>query len=168
MFLVRIGRLGRPHGLRGEVVLDQISLTSDELEAIGEFTWQGPAGEHRELRLVGVRPAGNHFLIHFEGVDDRDAAARLTLGALLVSRERVPDPGPGMAYTFQLVGMTVVDGGGRMLGVVEDVVQTGAHPVYVVRGEREILVPAAEPFVRRVDFEAGVITVDLPTGLEDL
>ncbi len=168
MSLVQIGRLSRPHGLRGEVVLDRVSLSPEELEAVGSFTWEGPEGERRVLALASARPAHDCVLVRFEGVTDRDQAARLTHGHLLADRERVPDAGPGMAYTFQLVGLRVVTGDGRDLGVVAEVLQTGAHPIYVVRGAREIMIPAAPPVVRNVDLGGGVITVDLPAGLEDL
>ena len=85
-----------------------------------------------------------------------------------MERERLPDPGPGVAYTFQLLGLRVETDEGRMLGTLEDIIQTGAHPVYVVRGERELMIPAAPEVLKRVDLAAGVITVVLPAGLEDL
>ena len=87
---------------------------------------------------------------------------------LLVERERLPDPGPGVAYTFQLIGLSVRTADGRVLGTLEDVIATGANPVYVVRGEREWLVPASPGVVQHVDMEARTIIVVLPAGLEDL
>ena len=57
---------------------------------------------------------------------------------------------------------------GRTLGVLEDILPTGAHPVYVVRGMKELLVPAAPGVVLRVDTAARVIIVALPAGLEEL
>ena len=57
---------------------------------------------------------------------------------------------------------------GTRLGVLDSVLPTAAHPVYVVQGEREWLVPATQEVVRRVDLDRGVITVALPKGLEDL
>ena len=168
MSLVRVGRLGRAHGVRGEIGLDRVELTAEELAAVSDFVWEGPAGARRELRLVTARPAGGRVLIQFENVDDRDQASALAGGALLADRSRLPDPGPGELYVFQLMGLRVVDVGGRELGVIEDVLRTGANPVYVVRGAREILIPAIEPVVRNVDLESGVVTVDLPPGLEDL
>ena len=167
MSLIQIGRLGRPHGVRGEVVLDRVSLTASELETIGAFVWRGSGGD-RELRLAGVRSAHDRMLVSFEGIQDRDGAARLTHGLLLAPREQVPDAGPGRAFTFELVGLRVVDGSGRALGVVRDIIGAPGHPVYVVQGDREWLVPAVEPVVRRVDLQAGVITVELPAGLEDV
>jgi 16S rRNA processing protein RimM len=87
---------------------------------------------------------------------------------LCVERERLPDAGPGQAYTFELLGLRMVDVQGREIGVVKEVLRTGAHPVYVVQGAREILVPSVGPIVKRVDLQSGVITVELPAGLEEL
>ena len=168
MSLVQVGRLGRAHGVRGEIGLDRVSLTAEELSAVAEFVWEGPGGARRPLRLATARPADGRLLIRFENVEDRDQASALAGGALLADRSRLPDPGPGVLYVFQLLGLKVVDVTGRELGVIEEVLRTGANPVYVVRGTREILIPASGPVVRNVDLEQGVVTVDLPPGLEDL
>jgi 16S rRNA processing protein RimM len=166
--LIRIGRLGRAHGVRGEIALDSSSLTPLELHGIRSFTWRGARGETRPLQLETARPADRRMLVKFAGIEDRDQASELTLGELLAERERLPDPGPGMAYTFELIGLAVVTPEGRRLGALEDIVHTGAHPIYVVRGEKEMLVPATPEVVRKVDVEAGTITVVLPAGLEEI
>lgn len=132
------------------------------------FTWRGKRGETRPVTLLEVRAAIPRMLVHFAGVRSRDQASELTNGELLVEASRLPDPGPGMAYTFQLIGLRVVCGDGRELGTLAEIIPSGAHPIYVVRGAKEILVPGHESVVKRVDLEAGVVTVELPAGLEDL
>lgn len=168
MDLVRIGHLGRPHGVRGEIALDGSSLTPEELERVRVFTWRKPSVATRVLTLEAARPTHQRVLVHFVGVVDRDQAALLTLGELLAERSALPVAGPGEAYTFQLLGLRVVEASGRELGVVTDVIGTKGHPIWVVRGERELMVPATAPIVQGVDLEAGVITVALPAGLEEL
>jgi 16S rRNA processing protein RimM len=168
MPLVRIGHIGRPHGVHGEVTLAGASLTPLELHAVREFTWRSAKGAERALKLVTARPAATHMLLRFDGVGDREGAAALAGGQLMAERGRIPDPGPGVAYTFQLVGAAVVTEEGRALGVLEDIISTGAHPIYVVRGEREILIPATAEVLKSVDLAAGRITVALPAGLEDI
>ena len=168
MPLVTIGRIGRPHGLAGEVTLDGCSLTALELHAVKHFTWRRRDAESRALELKTARRAIPRMLLRFAHVEDRDQAAGLTNGELLAERSALPDPGPGVVYTFQLLGLRVETEDGRVLGTLEDVVPTGAHPIYVVRGERELLVPSTPEIVRRVDLEGGVIVVALPAGLEEL
>ena len=168
MSLVRVGRLGRAHGVSGEVALEGSALSPHELHRVKRFVWRGRRGETLPLTLETARPAHTRVLVRFAGYRDRDRAASLTLGELLAEREALPDPGPETAYTFQLIGFEVRTADGRALGVLEDIIQTGAHPVYVVRGQRELLIPAAGEVVRGVDLTAGTITVELPAGLEDL
>ena len=168
MSLVTIGRLGRPHGLSGEMAIDSLALEPRELLALRDFTWRGRRGEKRPLTLAEARNAVPRVLVRFDGVTTREAAAALVNGMLMAERERLPDPGPGMAWTFQLVGCEVRTDQGRRLGTLEEVVRTGAHPIYVVRGEREWLLPAIDSVVKRVDLDAGVITVTLIPGLEDI
>lgn len=168
MELVRIGRLGRAHGVRGEVSLEGCVLTTLELHAIKRFTWRRRGVETLVLNLETARPVHERILVRFAGYTDRDRAASLTQGELLAGREQLPDPGPGEAYTFQLIGLEVRTASGRRLGTLEEVISTGANPVYVVRGEREWLVPAAPGVVQHMDLAARTLVVELPAGLEDL
>lgn len=168
MSLVRIGRLGRPHGVQGEMTLDGCALTAEEMRGVRHFVWRSRAGEERPLTLRAARNAHPRMLVHFAGCADREAAAALVNGDLWAEDGRLPDPGPGVAYTFQLVGMTVRTHDGRDLGTLEEVMRTGANDVYVVRGEKELLVPANPATLRNVDMKARVITVELPPGLEEL
>jgi len=149
-------------------VLDGADLTPRELAQVQTFTWRGRDGTERSLSFEEARPFSTSLLVRFAGIDSREKARALTLGELLAPRERLPDPGPGVAWAFQLVGLEVRTVEGRRLGVLERVMESGAHPIYVVRGEKEILIPAAPEIVRRVDLDQGHITVALPAGLEEL
>jgi len=166
--LVRIGRMGRTHGVQGEVNLDGNSLTPLELHAIKRFVWRRAGAAERVLTLAAARPALTRMLVRFEGITVCEQAAQLTNGELWAAREALPDPGAGTVYTFQLVGLRVETEEGRVLGVIAEVISTGAHPVYAVRGARELLVPGAPGVVQRVDLEAGLMVVALPAGLEEL
>ncbi len=107
-------------------------------------------------------------LLRFDGVDGREAASALVNGTLWAEEAVLPDPGPGVAYAFQLVGLEVRTEDGRTLGTLAELMTSAANPIYVVRGEREWLIPAVADVVRHVDLAAGVITVALPPGIEDL
>jgi len=168
MALVRIGLIGRAHGLKGELILDDCTLTASELQAISAFTCRRKGSDDRRLELASVREIHGKFLASFRGYEGRDRARELTLGELCVEEAALPDPGPGVAYAFQLVGLAVDTEDGRRLGVLESILPTGANRVFVVQGEREWLIPATEQLLRRVDLEHGVITVALPPGLEEL
>lgn len=168
MPLVRVGRLGRPHGIKGEIYLDRTSFSAPELVGMKDFTWRGPRGDSRPLLLEAARPADRRMLATFAGVRSREQAAMLVQGEVWIDSSLLPEPAPGEVYSFQIVGMEVVAEDGRSLGSVAEILETGAHPVYIVRGEREVMIPAIEPFVQNVDVASRRITVRLIPGLEEL
>lgn len=167
--LVFLGRVGRTHGVAGEVYIDRTSLTSEEWLAVGRLEWRGRDGKSRRLDLREIRPAHDRLLATFLGIHGVEEAAELTNGDLWGDAAKLPDPGPGVAYTFQLVGLRVVGTDGADLGIVRDVSMAAAQPLYIVEHEgREIMLPAYEPFLKRVDLAAGVITVEVPPGLLEI
>jgi 16S rRNA processing protein RimM len=167
--LVFLGRVGRTHGVAGEVYIDRTSLTPEEWLAVGRLEWRGRDGKSRALDLREIRAAHDRLLATFHGIRGVDDAAMLTNGDLWGDAAKLPDPGPGVAYTFQLVGLRVVGIDGADLGIVRDVSTAAAQPLYIVEHEgREIMLPAYEPFLKRVDLAAGVITVEVPPGLLEI
>lgn len=167
MGLIEIGRLGRPHGLKGEQRLDPCAFTPLELHAIKHFTWRGPDGASRTVTLATARPANDHMLVRFSEAHDREGAAALTNGRLLIEEERLPDPGPGAAYQHQLIGLEVVTEEGRTVGTVAEIWPSPAHAVLVVRGAGEVLIPSIPEFVRAVSLAERRITVRLLPGMEE-
>ncbi|MGH7730679.1 MAG: ribosome maturation factor RimM [Candidatus Eiseniibacteriota bacterium] len=166
MGLIEIGRLGRPHGLKGELALDPCAFSPLELHGIKTFTWRGPDGATRPLTLATARPAKDRMLVRFTAASDRATAAALTNGRLLVEEDRLPDPGPGVAYNFQLIGLEVVTEDGRSIGTVAEIWPSPAHPVLVVRGAGEVLIPSIPEFVKAVSLAERRITVRLLPGME--
>jgi 16S rRNA processing protein RimM len=107
-------------------------------------------------------------LVTFAGVTSRESAMLLTNGTLWAESARLPDPGPGVSYAYQLTGMRVVDTAGRELGRVADVVFNVGQPLLQLEGPEGRLLPCQPPFMKNVDTAAGVITLDLPPGFEEL
>jgi 16S rRNA processing protein RimM len=166
--LIELGRLVRAHGLAGEMVLDPCTLTAPELHALRTFTWRGPDGTTRPLTLTMARAFQHRMLVRFAEAVDRDGAEGLTNGRLMAERERLPDPGPGVAYNFQLIGLDVVTEEGRRVGTLSEIWTSPAHPVLVVRGEGEVLIPSIAEFVKAVSLEHRRITVRLLPGMEEI
>lgn len=122
-------------------------------------------------RLLTVRRAsavpGGALLVKLDGLDSREEAAKLTHELVLVPLADVPAAPPGTYYHYQLLGMDVVTPDGRALGVLREVLVTGANDVYVVVTDgSELLVPALADVVVAVDVEGRRMTVDVPPGLE--
>lgn len=119
-----------------------------------------------EVELQKVRFHKAYALLTLDGYRSRDEADQLRGKMVLISmRDAIPLQ-PGEYYLFQLVGMLVKDGE-RTIGVVKEVLQTGANDVYVVQSEiyGDVLLPAHQETIQSIDFDNQVITMVLPDGL---
>jgi 16S rRNA processing protein RimM len=167
---VVIGRIGKAHGIRGEVTVE---VRTDDPD--GRFTPEAVLTTDRPERPTLVieksRPHHGRMLVLFEGVPDRNAAELLRGTLLSVDAGADPDlDDPDEFYDHQLVGLTVVTVDGDVLGEVSDVVHLPASVLLsVTRPEaRELLVPFVASIVPEVDLPGGRVVVDLPPGLLDL
>lgn len=163
-----IGRVGRPHGIAGELYVDGCPLTAAQVQDLGRLEWRDARGASRIVMLTRCRAANDRLLVTIEGIRTREAAAELVNGTLWAAAARLPDPGPGVSYAYQLTGMLVVDASGRELGRVADVVFNVGQPLLQLEGPEGRLLPCQPPFMKSVDTAAGVITLDLPAGFDEL
>ena len=172
---VVVGRIGKPHGLRGEVTVE---VRTDEPErrfvagsTLAAEPPRGSASGLTSLEIVSLRWHQTTLLVKFAEIAGRTAAegARGTL--LLAHLEAAETPeDPDEFYDHQLVGLAAVDDAGAPLGTVADVVHAPASDLLVVRdaGGREHLVPFVRDVVPTVDVAAGRVVVAAPEGLFDL
>ena len=162
---VAVGRVLRPHGVRGEVVVEVLSDVPDRLAPGRRMTasWDGRPG--RTVTVEGQRPHKSGALVRFAGVDDRDRAEELRDALLEVDRSEVPAAPEGTYYWYQLLGCRCsVDG--EDLGEVTDLVEDGGGLLLVVSKEgRQVPIPFVQSFLKEVDVERGRIELDLPEGL---
>jgi 16S rRNA processing protein RimM len=162
--LVAIGRVVKPQGRKGEVLVDPLSDRPDRFPALRAAYVEGPGGGSREVVVQSCWPHKGRFVLKLQGVDSIDEAEGYRGLELRIGEEDLAALPPGSYYHHQLKGLRVLDAEGRSLGVAAELLETGgAAPVLVVRGPRgELLVPLAEDFVRRVDLEGGRIVVAVP------
>jgi len=121
---LEVARIGRPHGLRGALKVDLYWQGSSSLFEVQALQVALPDGSVQQLRVEELRRAGKFLHVKFAGVEDRDAAARLTGARILVDREALPALEPGEAYLVDLVGAQVV----APDGVVGEVVRVEIYP----------------------------------------
>lgn len=151
-----MGRIGKPHGVKGDVF---VSLTSDveQRRRVGATFVVMVANEPRTLRVTTVRPQADRHVMHFEGVDDRNAAEHLTNKFLYA--EPVVDE--SALWVHQLIGSRVVDDADEEWGVCTAVIDNPAHQLLEL--EDGVLVPL--PFVESCD---GTVTrIRPPQGLRE-
>ena len=164
---VVVGRIGRPHGLRGEVTVQVTTDDPDERFASGAVLNTDPSSRG-PLTVVSMRRSGPVLVLGFDGVADRNAAEALRGTSLTLDASLLPVPDdPEEFYDHQLIGLTVVDRAGTVLGTVTEVWHPPAAPVLAVErpdGSQE-LVPFVSAIVPVVDLEAGRLVVDPPDGM---
>jgi len=166
-----VGRIGRPHGLKGEVTVDPRTDEPERRFADGatlRTQRKRPGGEEQgTLTVRGTRWHSGRLLATFEEIADRTAAeeARGTLLVVPVDPDETPDD-PEEFYDHQLIGLSVVTTDGEPVGELAEVVHGAAQDLLVVRaGEREVLVPFVAALVPEVDLPGRRIVVDDEPGL---
>jgi len=169
MIEVVVGRIGKPHGIRGEVTVE---LRTDEPErrfVVGApLIAESPRGQRSTLNVERIRWHQGVLLVHFEGVGDRTAAegARGTMLIAEVDPDEQPDD-PDEFYDHQLVGLKVQDTDGQDRGEVTGVLH-GAQDLLQVRTPNgPVLVPFVAALVPTVDVAGGRVVVADRPGLLD-
>jgi 16S rRNA processing protein RimM len=174
---VIIGRIGRPHGIRGEVV---VGVRTDEpdlrfadgavVDASSNADDEIPA-DSTQLTIASRRWHSGQLLVAFAGVTDRTVAGELTGSWLSIDSSQLPDTSdPDEFRDHELIGLSVRTADGAAAGVVTDVLHYGQDLLVVRRGEaksQEFLVPFVKAIVPEVDLAAGQLVIDPPPGLLD-
>jgi 16S rRNA processing protein RimM len=163
--LVVVGRIGRPHGVRGAVTIEVRTDEPDSRFAPGSVL-QCDSGAR--LCVSTSTWHSGRLLVTFDGYPDRTAVEQLRGQVLRVERSEGEHPeDPEEFYDTALVGCQVFDQDGSAIGVVADVVHLPAQDMLVLATpeERELLIPFVEAIVPTVDTAQGRIVIDPPPGL---
>ena len=163
---VEVGRLGAAHGVRGWLRVQSYTDPPQRLFEWSSWILQAPGlkdgGATREVKLLEVRPQGNGWIAHLEGVDERDGASRLTGQMILVERDELPPAEGREHYRDDLVGFEAKNLEGAVLGAVDHFVDTPGNVVMVIKGAREHWVPVTGQHLRSIDKDARTVLVDWP------
>ncbi len=156
-----VGQVRRPVGLRGELIVEP---TGDDRARFSPGARVQAEGEPPvELTVQASRPSRDVLAVRFEGVESVEEAERFRGRVLTVAAQNLPELPPGVYYQFEILGCEVLDGDGRRLGTVEQILETGGNDVYCVReGSEEVLVPAVPEFIAEVDRENRRIRLTVP------
>lgn len=157
---VTVGRFGRPRGIKGFVKV--ISFTHPLENILMYQPWHAYIkGQWQPLAIKKAVTEHKFAFVQIEGFLERELAATLTNVDIAIKREQLPDLAPGEYYWHQLIGMTVVDVAGVVLGTVAEIIATGANDVLVVDGEKRHLIPyVPEKYIIKVDESSSNIIVD--------
>jgi len=155
-----VGYLRRPHGLHGEILMDVLTDFPERLR-IGKEIFVGE--EQKFYRISRVRWHDHQMLVSLEGVIDREQAGQFRNLMVYVRADSLPDLEKGEHYFHQLIGLSVVEKEGQLLGKLVEIIETGANDVYVVQTSKgdELLLPAIEDVILGIDLERGEVLVKL-------
>ena len=147
---IAVGRIRRPHGLKGAILMEILTDFPDRLRA-NKKVYIGPNLD--AIQFSKVKQLTNALLINFKGYQNIDQVEGLRNAFVYVRTDELPDLPDGEYYHHQLIGITVYSSEGQLLGHLTDILVTGANDVYVVKSENgeEILIPAIEEVVLEID-----------------
>ena len=162
---IKIGKIVNTVGLKGEVKVYNYSDSIEIYETIESIYV-----EDRLTVIENVRAQKNMVILKLEGADDRNAAEALRGKELYITEDDLPELPEGQYYVRDLIGMSVTEEDGNMLGHVTDVLQNTAQDIFEVESEngKKLLIPKVDKFVLDIDAEKREITVRLIEGMLDL
>jgi 16S rRNA processing protein RimM len=170
---VVVGRIGRPHGVRGEVTVE-VRTDDPDLRFVPGAVLRTDPPERGPITIAGVHWHSGTLLLRLEGIDSREAAEAVRNTELVVPVAELPEiEDPDSYYDHQLVGLTAQLPDGSVLGEVTAILHE-AQDLLVVRrvggeaGDRDVLIPFVAAIVPTVDVAGGFVVVDPPEGLLEL
>ena len=164
--LLQVGIITSTHGIKGEVKVFPTTDDVKRFEDLKDIIVDN--GKNKiTLEIEGVKFFKQFAILKFKGIDTINDIEKYKKCPLLVTRENAVKCEKDEYFITDLIGMSVVDEKNSVLGTLEDVVETGANDVYVVKMEdgQELLIPAIKQCVLNIDMEAHIIRVHLLEGL---
>ena len=163
---LRVGVISSTHGLKGEV---KVFPTTDDPQRFRKKKRVSldTGKEYLPLTIAGVRFFKNQVILQFKEFQDINEVERYRGRDLLIERDQAVPLGENENFIVDLIDLEVFDDTEKRLGVLTDVLQTGANDVYVVETDegKEILLPAIPSCILEVDLEHGRMIVHVPEGL---
>lgn len=158
------GKVRRPHGVRGEMVVE---LHTDFPERLRPPKVVYLGEKHTRMVVTSHRLHNEGVLLGFEGITTPEQAGRYRNQYLYVTASDAEELPEGEYYFHELLNLKVIDDTGKILGVLTEIVETGANDVYVVTDAlgAEILLPAIPEVIQEVDLDAKLMKIHLLPGL---
>lgn len=164
----QVGVIANTHGIGGEV---KVFPTTDDEKRFKKLkeVFLDTGKEEMLLHVTQARFQKNMVILKFKEFDNINQVESLRGKALFVDREHAVKLEKDEYFIADMIGMSVISDEGEALGMLEDVLQTGANDVYVIKeaGGQELLVPAIRECVVNVDIEARYMIIHLIPGLRD-
>lgn len=165
---LQVGVITNTHGIAGEVKIFPTTDDPKRFRKLKEVILE-PEHENMVLHITGVKFVKNMVVLKFQEFGNINEVQKFRQKKLFVTRENAVPLQENEYFIADLIGMSVRSDDGKELGIIKDVLQTGANDVYVVQtGKHELMIPAIRDCIKNVDMDQGMITVHLLPGLESL
>ena len=167
--MLRVGVISSTHGVRGEVKVYPTTDDSERFLDLDQVTLD-TGREQITLEIQNVKFFKNMVILKFKGYDNINDIEKYKGKDLLIHRDQAVELKEDEYFVTDLMGLKVVSEEGTVLGILKEVIPTGANDVYVVQPEngKELLLPAIKDCILNVDLEKGIMTIHLMDGLLDL
>jgi len=166
--ILQVGIITSTHGVRGEV---KVFPTTDDVKRFKKLknVILDTGREKIELEIEGVKFFKQFAILKFKGIDNINDVEKYRQKSLYVTRDNAVRLKRDEYFIADLIGLKVIDENDEEIGVMTDVMQTGANDVYVIRMNdgRELLLPAIKECVLGIDVDAGFIKIHIMEGLLD-
>jgi 16S rRNA processing protein RimM len=165
---ITIGKILKHQGHKGAVRVLPLTDYPERFEKMNRVK-VSVGGSRQEFNIEHAYRQKNFIVVKFREVANMKAAEELKGGLLEVTREELVPLAEDRFYIFDIVGLKVYAQDGKLLGAIEEVLQTGANDVYVVAtGGKPLLIPALKQVVREIDLPGRKMVVVVPEGLAKL
>ncbi|MEI6101599.1 MAG: ribosome maturation factor RimM [Eubacteriales bacterium] len=156
---LELGKILKPQGIRGEVKVDAYTDDIGRFDYL-EHVFLSQAGEMRKVVVEAKRTDHAFAYLKLQGIEDRNMAETLRGQYLYIDRKNAAKLPEGRHYIDDMIGLEVVDTNGEILGLLAEVIQTGAADVFRLSGKRGCMFPSTPQVVLKIDIDAGSILVD--------
>jgi 16S rRNA processing protein RimM len=164
--LIELGSVGAPFGVRGWIKVRSFTDPPERVFGKRSLWLVHQATDAVEYQIESTGRSGGQLTAKLHGVDDRDQARSLTGSRIVVRRDELPPSDDRDFYQADLIGCDVMNHAGLHLGVLRYFVETPAHTMMVVQGDREFWVPAVPKHLQRVDLAARQVIVNWDVAAE--
>jgi len=168
--LLLIGRVIRPHGLKGLLRIISYAESKESFLRAGRVLLKTDSSGISEFKVASVSACTKAILLGLEGISSMDTAETYRGAEILIRKDALRKETDDEFFWFELIGLEVFLKSGRFIGVLKEIINTGSNDIYVVKdGEKEHLIPAIHGVVLGIDpAEKRMLIADNIDGLLDL
>lgn len=151
-----IGKIGAAHGVRGDMKVYPLTDFPDRFNIIKKAYV-----DDQLIEIVSTRYQNNFVVMKVKGINSREEVARFTNKLLKIDRSDVPPLAEGEYYSFDIIGLQVINQDDEILGEITEILKTGSNDVYITKAKdgRQILLPALKKVVTEINLEEGFMRV---------